>query len=71
MDVVYYRVAFEIRWDMLANKAYGDAYRMTELLEANPDIALWNWLPIGAIIACPILLDAATNPLTTLPAWKL
>lgn len=71
MDIVYYTTKFLVRWDMIAYQAYGDANRMTDLQEANPDLPLWNWLPIGTVVACPILLDAASNPLNTLPSWKL
>lgn len=70
MDV-YYITKEEIRWDQLALLGYGDANRMTDLLEANPNIAVYNWVPARVIVTFPIILDAATNPLpSSLPAWK-
>ena len=71
MQIIYYIVSYEIRWDQLAYLAYGDPNRMTDLLNANQQMAVFNWIPIGAAIICPILLDAAINPLSSsLPEWK-
>lgn len=60
-----------MRWDTLAWLAYGDASRMTDLLEANQDIGVYNWLPVGVIVKCPIIIDAAiSQQAAALPAWK-
>ena len=72
MDIVYYIVQWEIRWDQLAYLAYGSIEYMADLLEANQSVACFDWIPIGTIMQCPVILDAAINPLPTnaLPAWK-
>lgn len=69
-DTVYYKVESDMRWDQLAEKAYGDPHRMTDLLEANQEIGVYSYLPEGIVVACPVILDAAANPIGNLPEWK-
>ena len=60
-----------MRWDQLAYIAYGDTYYTPDLLDANQNIPVYDWLPVGIVVACPIILSAATNSLASqLPAWK-
>ena len=71
MDIIYYRLRNEMRWDQLAYLGYGDAGRAADLLAANKDIGVFNWVPAGVVIQFPVILDAALNPLTSqLPEWK-
>ncbi len=71
MEYVYYIVSSMMRWDSLAYFAYGDAGKMADLLDANQEIGVYEWIPEGVTVKCPILLDAAINPLLAdLPSWK-
>lgn len=70
MDIIYYIVPQPIRWDQLADLAYGSVGYMADLLQANPQIGVFNWIPAKAVIGCPVIVNAAINPLGTLPAWK-
>jgi phage tail protein X len=57
------------RWDLLANRYYGDPYRYVPIVEANPDVPLYPVLPAGLTIYVPILADDAA--LVDLPPWKV
>lgn len=71
MQIVYYTVSNILRWDQLSYLAYGSVSYMSDLLEANKQIGVYNWLPVGCVIACPIILGAAITPLlSSLPDWK-
>lgn len=59
------------RWDTIAYKAYGDALRIKELLEANKGLPIEKTLPAGIKINVPILegeSDEVSGEL--LPPWK-
>lgn len=55
------------RWDQLAWRYYGDAYRYWPIVEANPHVPLTGALSAGLTLAIPLL---ETVPLTEdLPPW--
>jgi len=63
------------RWDSIAYLYYGDASRMSVLIEANRALFLADFVPVppvlpyGMTIRVP-LLDAATIDPLLLPPWK-
>ena len=60
------------RWDQLAYAGYGDASYMSNLLAANPNIAVFNWVPEQTVIVFPIILQNSLIPSAAdFPAWKL
>ena len=70
-NVTNYRTIYGDRWDTVAYKAYGDATRIRELVEANPDLPIQGKLPAGVIINVPILdSPSAAISDTLLPPWK-
>lgn len=71
MEFIYYKLVSDMRWDQLAYYGYGDATRMADLLDANQQIGVYNWVPKDSWVKFPIILEAALNPLlANLPAWK-
>jgi phage tail protein X len=57
------------RWDLIADRAYGDITKMKELQEANPDIARYASFPNGITIILPIIPEKSTQN-ALLPPWK-
>lgn len=41
------------RWDDLAYKYYGDCFKFKPIIEANPDVAISPFLPVGENIIIP------------------
>lgn len=61
-----------MKWDEVAHKAYGDAHRDVDLMEANPQIPVYDYIPEGVYVICPETLDADIIPSPdVLPAWKV
>lgn len=58
------------RWDLLANRYYGDAVRYAPLIAANPHIPILPLLPGGLMMAIPVLEDSDSIPSEELPPWK-
>lgn len=54
-------------WEGIAYKVYGDSYRMSELLAANPLYTGTFIFPAGIVLKVPI--DAANRTPSILP-WK-
>lgn len=57
------------RWDLIADKAYGDVTKMDKIIEANPDLALVTNFREGVTIMLPIISETETQT-STLPPWK-
>lgn len=57
------------RWDTIANKAYGDPFKVTPIIEANKGLAIDEVLPSGITIVVPILERPALDK-SLLPPWK-
>jgi phage tail protein X len=57
------------RWDTIAYKAYGDATRITPLVEANPHVPKSAVLPSGLTINVP-LMEVETVNTNLMPPWK-
>ncbi len=65
-----YNVTAPERWDSIANKAYGDAGRIDEIIAANPDVEITAVVPAGTALNIPIISEdeqAITN--SDLPPW--
>lgn len=58
------------RWDTVAYKAYGDATRITEIVEANPDVPVTPVIPAGTRLNIPIIETANELDVSLLPPWK-
>ncbi len=56
------------RWDLLADRAYGDPRLMTPLIRANPDIPIRPVLPGGLVVLAPVLERVTTSDAA--PPWK-
>lgn len=71
MALTNYKTVQGDRWDTVSYKAYGDATRIKELIEANPELPISSVLPAGIIINIPIL-DNVDNSISQelLPPWK-
>jgi phage tail protein X len=57
------------RWDLIADKAYGDITKQKDIIELNPDIALVARFPDGVTVLLPIIPEADTQT-SNLPPWK-
>jgi hypothetical protein len=59
------------RWCDIANKAYGKATMMNEIIKANPDVPLYDILPGGVVLNIPVLdkVEIKTDA-EFLPPWK-
>ncbi|MGF6098902.1 tail protein X [Pseudomonas sp. 18175] len=55
------------RWDQLAWRYYGDAYRYLPIVEANPHVPLTGALPSGLTLAIPLLESGTVTE--DLPPW--
>lgn len=70
MATVTYTCVEGDRWDLIAYKAYGDASRYNEIIQANP-VIISGTLPAGLVINIPILEGPTANiPSDLLPPWK-
>lgn len=55
------------RWDQLAWRYYGDAYRYLPIVQANPHVPLHGVLPPGLRLAIPVLEPQTATE--DLPPW--
>lgn len=55
------------RWDQLAWRYYGSAYRYQPIIRANPHVPLFASLPAGLTLRIPLLEVEATTE--DLPPW--
>jgi len=56
------------RWDTIAREAYGDPFRTSEIIRANPHIPNWLSFPTGITVNVPISETPASQTIT--PPWK-
>ena len=54
-------------WDLIAKKALGSEYYMTNLIDANPDHRETVIFPANALLVIP---DVVTSQASSLPPWK-
>jgi len=60
-----------IRWDSIAQLAYGDASLMNTIIAANPDVDITEKLPGGIELRIPVIETTALPPTEeNLPPWK-
>lgn len=43
------------RWDQVAFRAYGVGGDMRLIMDANPDVGLWERLPAGIVLTVPVV----------------
>lgn len=55
------------RWDLIAYRAYGDAYAYERIIVANPHIPIRPVLPAGLVVRVPVI---AAPGVGGLPPWK-
>ena len=56
------------RWDTIADKAYGDQMRVSEIRRANPHLPSYMVFPAGITLNIPIVEPATAQ--SNLPPWK-
>lgn len=57
------------RWDDLARIYYGDCFKFTQIIEANPSIPISPFLPVDSNIIIPFF-ENHTTVNEDLPIWK-
>ena len=67
-DYRFYKTQQNDRWDKIAYKFYGDVFRPSPIIEANPDVAITPILPAGITLMIPILENETKKE--GLPIWK-
>lgn len=70
MEYLVHITAAGERWDMLANRYYGDATRYAPIVAANPHVPISMVLAGGVMLAIPVLEEDDTMPSEELPPWK-
>jgi len=58
------------RWDTVAFKAYGDASRFREIIEANPDVPVTPIIEQNTRLNIPIIEKVVQTDTSKLPPWK-
>ncbi|TAD91060.1 MAG: hypothetical protein EAZ99_04030 [Alphaproteobacteria bacterium] len=58
-----------LRWDQVADLAYGDPFDYERLIRASLALAITPVLEPGDVIVAPVLAEAST-PSAGLPPWK-
>ena len=56
------------RWDTLAYKYYGNPFEVNRLIDANPQVAFCEELPLGQTIYIPVIKEPPTSNLD-MPPW--
>lgn len=69
MSFTQYTVTAPKRWDQIAYEAYGDATKVSVILEANPTIRILPVLEAGTVLYLPILERPQVDK-NLLPPWK-
>ena len=70
MEYLEHRTTEGDRWDLLADKYYGDWRLMGTIVKANPHVPTSPYLEAGVRLAIPILEVAETIAAEELPPWK-
>ena len=58
------------RWDTIAYKYYKNSYKIQQIIEANPHVAISTTIKEGTILKIPIE-ENITGKNDLLPIWKL
>ena len=59
------------RWDQLSFRAYGTPWEMRRLIDANPDVGIYDRLPGGGVLTVPVIDgQTITSNEGGLPPWK-
>ncbi len=58
------------RLDLLAWRYYGDAARLSPIVEANPSCPLTPMLPSGLTLVIPVQVQESAAAADALPPWK-
>lgn len=58
------------RWDTVAQKAYGDATKYADIIEANPSVSISDVFMAGVRLLVPIIEVTAPSIKELLPPWK-
>lgn len=59
------------RWDQIAAVYYGRADMFTKLIEANPDVPIYDVFPGGLTLNIPVVEEAnVETDLERMPPWK-
>ena len=71
-DIIQHTTIDGERWDMVAQKYYGQASMMNDIIEANPEVPLYDIFPAGIVLDIPVIAsnDLPTDP-ANLPPWKI
>jgi hypothetical protein len=59
----------DTRWDTIAQLAYGDSFRVSEIFDANPNLQIHAVVPAGTVVNVPIIEVVAAD-VVGLPPWK-
>lgn len=70
MKQIVHKTGTYERWDTLAYKYLGDVFRFTEIVAANPSIAMSPFLPAFTEVIIPIPENPETISNEGLPPWK-
>lgn len=70
MNYLAYTAIEGDRWDLLAWKAYADPLAYQTIIDANPDLAIYETLPAGVSVNIPIIAEAQVINEENLPPWK-
>lgn len=70
-DVIQHTTIEGERWDQIAQKYYGEASMMNDIITANPAVPLYDILPAGVVLNIPVIdiVDVKITA-TQLPPWK-
>lgn len=59
------------RFDQVAYKAYGRSTLITPIIQANPDVPIYDKIPEGTVLQIPVLDEAGIKTdKELLPPWK-
>ncbi|TBV10265.1 tail protein X [Stutzerimonas kirkiae] len=67
MDYITHITSAGERWDQLAQRYYGSAYRYPPIIAANPHVPTTATLPAGVRLAIPVLEEQTATE--DLPPW--
>ncbi len=68
--MILYHVTLENeRWDQIAYRYYGDAFKYEGIIAANPHVPIAEVLPSGLKLAIPLIAKATVTPAEDLPPW--
>jgi hypothetical protein len=58
------------RWDLIAERVYGDSTRFGEIIKFNPQLPIFGELPAGITVFAPLDIETQTPLEDTEPAWR-